>query len=441
MRHAENAGIRKLALGMLCLIIVASMETFNPGLTGLSDDALIQQGGDLKQQLTAIVLWAGVIFLSFIPGVSRTPTTTRGMLWPALLLAWIVISPVWSTDPTGGGPKALVFLLSSLAAWRLAFVITAEEMFACLFHTLGALLLLSLLLVIFYPAIGLLVNDWQHEGQWRGAFGTKQGLGILSAIFLLLALLRLSHRRSLFNLAAAGLGLACLLGAESRGAGVIAVVAASCLFMARGRPRIASLVPLILLVDVGFGLAEISYFVITGNASFLVFGYDINLTERTFIWQYALHFWVDQPYLGTGLNGFWTAPGITSGFVRLHGWVLDNYHSGYLGIVTEIGAVGLLLFCGVAVQLVVKLRVLLAYTRSARLSLDRLSLEMTLGTIVMFFTINLSETYFLRSTNFFALLFTFLLVKVLSKPYPAARRVPAPGYRPPSGLGLPAGSS
>ena len=441
MQHARNGGIRKLALGMLCLIIVASMETFNPGLTGLTDDALVQQGGDIMQQLIAIALWTGVIFLSFIPGVSRSPTSTHGMLWPVVLLAWVVVSPVWSTDPTGGGPKALVFLLSSLAAWRLAFVITAEEMFACLFYTLGTLLLLSLLLVIFYPSVGLLVHDWQHEGQWKGVFGTKQGLGILSAIFLLLSLLRLSHRRSLFNLAAAALGLACMLGAESRGAGIIAVVAASCLFLARGRPRIASLVPLILLVDLGLGIAEITYFVVTGNASFLVFGYDINLTERTFIWQYALRFWVDQPYLGTGLNGFWTAPGITSGFVRMHGWVLDNYHSGYLGMITEIGAVGLLLFCVVTAQLVAKLRVLLAHTRTVGNTPDRLSLEMTLGIIVMFFTINLSETYFLRSTNFFALLFSFLLVKVLSKPYPAYRRAPARGYRQPSGLGLPAGTS
>ena len=434
MPKVENAGVRKLALGLLCLIMVASLETFNSQLSGLTDDQLVQQGGDLKQQMAAIVLWAGIMLLSFIPGVARAQTSTLGILWPALLLAWVVISPIWSVDPASSGPKALVFLLASLAAWRMAFVVTAEEMFTCIFYTLGGMLLLSLLVVIFLPNIGLLLNDWQHEGQWKGIFGTKQGLGILSAIFLLLALLRISYRRTGLNLLAGTLGLACMLGAGSRGAGIIAVVAVVCLLIARGRPRMAALVPLILLLDVGLGVAEILYFVITGNASFMVFGYDINLTERTYIWQYALRFWVDQPFAGTGLNGFWNAPNIKPGFIRLHGWVLDNYHSGYLGMITEIGAIGLLLFCIVTVQLVSKLRVLLAHARS-----DRLSLEMTLGFVVMFFTINLTETYFLRSTNFFSVLFTFLLVKVLSTPHSARRHALAPSYRAPSGMGLPAG--
>lgn len=41
---------------------------------------------------------------------------------------------------------------------------------------------------------------------------------------------------------------------------------------------------------------------------------------------------------------------------------------------------------------------------------------MTAGVMVMFFTINLTETYFLRSTNFMAVLFTFLIIKTLAAP-------------------------
>ena len=149
MPKVKNAGVRKLALGLLCLIMVASLETFNSQLSGLTDDQLVQQSGDLKQQMAAIVLWAGIMLLSFIPGVARAQTSTRGILWPALLLAWVVISPIWSVDPASSGPKALVFLLASLAAWRMAFVVTAEEMFTCIFYTLGGMLLLSLLVVIF----------------------------------------------------------------------------------------------------------------------------------------------------------------------------------------------------------------------------------------------------------------------------------------------------
>ncbi len=317
-----------------------------------------------------------------------------------------------------GVTKAAAFLVSSLAAWRMASVVTVKEMLACTFYTLLVLLALSLFPAVAVPEVGLLLNDWQHEGQWKGMFATKQGLGTVSAVFLVLAFLRLSHRRSAFNLAACALGLSCLLGSGSRGGGVMAAVAVASLIAVRRSPKFASLVTGILLLGLVLGVLEVTYFSVIGDSSIQVFGSDINLTERTFIWQYALGHWGDRPYLGFGLNGFWTNDDILSLYRNAHGWVLDNYHSGFLAITVETGLIGLSLFSAMSLSLAPRLRFLLLHARS-----NRMSLEMTAGYAIMFFIINLTETYFLRSTNFMAVLFTFLTIKTLAIPEPS--RAPA----------------
>lgn len=403
---------------LICLIAFTSIDTFNTRLTGLTDEQMVQQGADIRGQAAAVGLWIVLLLASFLPGMALSRPVTKGLVWPALLLAWIVVSPLWSENPAHGVAKAVAFLVSSLAAWRMASVVMVREMLTCTFYTLFVLLAVSLFLAVAVPDVGLLLNDWQHEGQWKGVFATKQGLGTVSAVFLVLAFLRLSYRRSLFNVASCALGLCCLLGSGSRGGGVMAVVAVASLILVRRSPRFASLVAGILLFGLVLGVLEVAYFSATGDASIQVFGSDINLTERTYIWQYAIFHWGDRPYLGFGLNGFWTNDDILSLYRTAHGWVLDNYHSGYMAITVETGLVGLALFSAMSVSLASRLRHLLLHARS-----NRMSLEMTAGYVVMFFTINLTETYFLRSTNFMSVLLTFLMIKTLAVPEPS--RAPA----------------
>lgn len=409
-----------MLFGLICLIAFTSIDTFNTRLTGMTDNEVVQQGADIRSQVAAVGLWVILLMASFVPGMSLSRPVTKGLVWPGLLLVWIVVSPLWSDEPAHGVEKAAAFLVSSLVAWRMTSVVTVKEMLSCTFYTLFVLLALSLLLAVAVPEVGLLQHDWQHEGQWRGMFATKQGLGAVSAVFLVLAFLRLSYRRSAFNIATCALGLSCLLGSGSRGGGVMAVVAVASLVAVRRSPRCAALVSGILLVGLVLGVLEVAYFAATGDSSIQVFGSDVNLTERTFIWQYAISHWGDRPYLGFGLNGFWTSADILSLYRSAHGWVLDNYHSGYLAITVETGLIGLALFSAMSFNLAPRLRFLLLQARS-----NRMSLEMTAGYVIMFFTINLTETYFLRSTNFMAVLFTFLIIKTLAVSEPSKLLLPA----------------
>jgi len=393
------------------MIILVSLETFNELLSGVSEDTPGRQGGDLRAQIVAIILWTLLVAVSFVPGVMRTPPRTKGIHWPAILLAWVVLSSLWADNPLSGIPKAAVLLGTSLAAWRTASIVSTEEMFACLFYTIGGMLVMSLLLVVLVPSIGVVTHEWMHDGNWRGLFASKQGLGTASAVFVNIALLRVVRRKTLFGILMCGVGLTCLIGSASRGAAIEALVAVTCLLLCRKHPRLTVLVAGVLLFDLGLSIANISYFAITGNSSIQILDYDINFTERTFIWQYAIGLWSERPLLGFGLNGFWTNTDLFDSYRRLHGWVLDNYHSGYVAVVVEAGAVGLALLAVVTWKLVQRLLHLMANARS-----QRLGLEMTISFFVMYYTINLTETNFLRSTNFVSVFFAFLVVKTLSVP-------------------------
>ncbi len=408
---------RYLALTILALVILVSMENFNIAFSGLSEEEVVRQTADLRPQLAAVSLWSLVIVLSFLPHAVQAPTQPRQMLLPAALLLWSAASVAWSDNPASAVTKAAALLITNLAAWRLSALISVRDMFACLYACLGALLAASAALVLFAPSIGIVQREWQHVGNWQGMFASKQGLGMVSAVFIAIALLRFIDRRHWFHGAMCVLGISCLLGSGSRGAGVMAVVAVSCLVLSRASRRLAVLVLAIFGIVLTLAVANILYLAVTGNRSIDLFGYDVNLTERTFIWQYALGSWLRRPLQGYGLNGFWTLPTVYYGYLREHGWVLDNYHSGYVAILVETGLAGFSIFLATSLALAVKFHRLLTTTPEA----GRLSLEMAVAFLIMFFTINLTETYLLRSTNFLALLFAFLVCKI----FPAAAAQPA----------------
>lgn len=402
--------MKNLGQILLALIILASFESFNPVLTGsLHNDGF--QGSDFRQQIAAIVFWILLMAVSFIPGMTREALRTSGLQWPALFIAWAVVSAMWSDQPASALPKAAVLLASTMATWRLASMITVREMFVCLHYTLSALMIVSLALVFLAPSIGVVQNEWLHVGNWSGMFASKQGLGMSSAVTLSIVLLRVS-RRSWFDIAMCGISLLCLYGSASRGGGIVAGVAVMCLVLARKHPRrLGLLISGVLVLDLLLAVGNISYFVITGAQSYEFLGETVDFTERTFIWQYALDLLTERPLLGFGLNGFWTDAGTFYGFQGLHGWVLDNYHDGYIAVIVETGAVGFLLFFIASMNLIARLRrVIISATG------DRTSLEMSMAYLLMFFTLNLSEGLLLRSTNFLSVLFTFLVIKIVSAP-------------------------
>ena len=220
-------------------------------------------------------------------------------------------------------------------------------------------------------------------------------------------------------------GTASVIGSGSRGGAVMAVAAVGCVLIARRSPALAGIMaylPAEILVLGGTGLA---FLLASGLAYFPLLGDRISLTDRTVIWQYALDAWTDRPLLGFGIQGFWTDPTYYDHFVRSHGWILDNYHSGYLSLLVEQGLLGALVFIGFVLILCHRLRK--AVQRAPALaSLERFGREAAFGFLILSFTINLTETFFFRATDFSQVSVAFVTIFLFSRSHwlaePVSRR-------------------
>jgi O-antigen ligase len=367
------------------------------GLCGNSNfNGKILPGGEESPVLQVVVIAAWIV----IAGVSYLRRAILPMDWGAGVFAsmafygFAMFSVGWSADPLTSANKAVAMAIAIFGAYRLSRTMPLDDVLEYLIHALFALCAASIMLALFVPDIGV-VNDWQHAGQWNGIFISKQSLGLVGAMTLFLA----SHRligasRSLYHWIVALAAFACIIGSGSRGGGVLAVIALLFIYLTGKSMKFARILAFAPFVMSLLGAVLIFYMVSTGNAHIIVLGEEIDLTGRTFIWQHAAAYFRSAPWLGFGLNGFWTRKDVKDLFIERHGWFLDNYHDGYIAIAVETGAIGMTLF--IASYLLYALRISRDTARVGALHPDT---AFSLVYTCLVFFIDFTETYFLRSTN------------------------------------------
>jgi exopolysaccharide production protein ExoQ len=294
-----------------------------------------------------------------------------------------------------------------------------DAIIGCTIIGLFILLFMSLVFVVFFPDVGV-ATGWLQEGLWQGVFDSKQSLGLSGALLMFLAChnaLRRGGKIQFFVLFA--LGAVCVIGSGSRGGGALALAAIVSCYLSRRLPRFGTLLafgPIAMIIVAG---ALMAYIVATGHDYLPWFDDQLNFTNRTQIWEYALRHLSDRALFGFGLNGFWTTPQFYFGFLHEHDWVLDNYHSGYVAILTETGIVGMTLFALCALLFGFRM----SWLRANRL-IPQADYDLIVGYANLMFLINFSETLFLRSTDFSeALLIAFFIAS-------AGTRLQTPQPRP-----------
>jgi exopolysaccharide production protein ExoQ len=380
------------------------------------------------QQYIVIVMWIVIAGASYFRRSVVRIEMTMGFFANFSLYALALVSISWSYNPIESVTKGAAMCFVIFGAYRLVRTMPFDEIVECIIHGLFLLNASSVFLALFVPSIGILAN-WQHAGQWNGIFFSKQTLGICGALLMFFSSYRLLNPpRRIYHVIAALAGLACVIGSESRGGGAVAVLAVACVYLTGVSTRFAKILAFFPFVASLFGVALIFYFVRTGSLYLTIFDTDIDFTERTFIWQYALSHFKDAPFLGYGLNGFWTLKEIKDVFVQQHGWFLDNYHDGYIAIVMETGVVGFCIF--LASYFLYGLRI--AGEIRDRGALDR-NVALTLVYCCLIFFIDFTETFFLRSTNITSSLLTMCIFIAFSRaqraPARAARTATAPAGR------------
>jgi exopolysaccharide production protein ExoQ len=388
--------IRATLLAIILLSVGNFVGSINETLT---------QGLPYLQQSLGLTFWVLVLYAScFIPPVLRVGRTPD-MVVAFAFFGFVVLSVAWSNHSGDSVMKFFALLITTIGVSRLACRMSLDAIVGCTIVGLSILLVMSLVFVLLFPDIGV-ATGWMQEGLWQGVFDSKQSLGLSGALLMFLACHNALRRGGTIQfLVLFGLGATCVIGSGSRGAGVLALAAIASCYLSRRSPRFQTLLAFGPIAMTIVASVLMAYIVSTGHDYVPWFDSQLDFTNRTQIWEYALRHLSDRALFGFGLNGFWTTPQFYFGFLHEHDWVLDNYHSGYVAILTETGIIGMTLFALCALLFGFRM----SWLRTNRL-IPQADYDLIVGYVNIMFLINFSETLFLRSTDFSeALLVVFFI--------------------------------
>jgi exopolysaccharide production protein ExoQ len=369
---------------------------------GNFNERLLPAGLGTIQQLISIPLWLLTIYASFLCRPAQRMVALPGFTLIWLFYWFAAASVLWGSYSGPSMLKALALLITVFGVYRLMLVLSVRTFVADVMTGLFLLSVISVFFALLIPDIGRL-KTWQHDGQWSGVFESKQTLGAGSAILVFLALQQyLRGEQKIYCAVAVLFGLACVVGSGSRGGGALAVGAIFTSYFARRSARVQQALAYGPMFMMAIACLQIAYIVLTENRYIPFFGTKLDFTERAYIWQFALRHFHEYPLFGYGLNGFWSREQLTADYNHEHGWVLDNYHSGYITIAMELGLVGFALF---AAGMWAWARRMNSAARLRSIYDD----AFTVSFVNLIFFIDFTETFFLRSTNIVAVVFVGLM--------------------------------
>jgi|GEM_PF-1634473 len=393
--ETRSVGVEKIArIAISCSItvnVVASMGIFNA--------ALLPPELSFVQQAVALLMWGVLIYASAFVRPRLRLQFNPDLIALLAFYTFAVISVFWSSLSAAALMKSAALAMTTFGAFCLVTRLEMDEIVKATALGLFILVAASAFCALAVPDIGI-DQTWMHSGQWQGVYESKQTLGFVGAYLMFFACyLKMKGQRWPTFLVVFLLASTCVLASESRGAGAVALAACALLVTSMwsvGCMRVYAVLPFVMCILAGILFL---YFYVTGYDAIHVGDATIDFTERTFIWHYAISHFDDAPLLGFGINGFWTVPSIYDYFEQNHGWVLDNYHSGYIAILMETGFLGYVLFAASVVLFSSKILDLIS-TRS----IDRSHCALIIGFVVLSFQTNFTETTFLRSTMFTSVL-------------------------------------
>jgi exopolysaccharide production protein ExoQ len=314
----------------------------------------IESGSPLDRIFVSGLLCLG-LFIFARRKVAWLPVIKKNT-WLALLIAYMLISILWSDIPFISFKR----WTRELTAIVMALVVLTESaprqaMESLFRRTVYILIPFSILLIKYFPQYGI-EYGWSGEVAWAGVTLQKNGLGrlcLISAFFLVWTLFRrwkgreigVPKLQTLAEVILLVLTVWLLKGPSSWAASATGFVAlstglatfASLLWMKKHRIDLGVkgwMTITACIIALGIIQPLIGGSTVGGFASSL--GRNETLTGRTDIWALLLPAVMRNPILGTGFGGFWTS--MTTAKIGV-----NEAHNGYLGVCLGLGVFGLLL--------------------------------------------------------------------------------------------------
>ena len=324
----------------------------------------------------------------------------------ALFILYCIASVFWSEGSTSSIIKAVLLALALVTGLAAAASKTNGELIRLVVASCAVVLVVGFAVSLLIPAIGI-ETGWQLEGKWRGISGQKNEFGALAAIALVGTYVLLRgpdpahpQRRVLLRVLGLGFFTVCLLLSGSRGGQLIALVGFAAVMFTRLSRNLQN-VTLFGAAVVALPFVAFAAMTFTAEDTHLSFaGLSFDTSNRTEIWAYGLENLRGRELFGVGLASFWT-PDRVEVFKANHGWVLDNFHNGYMTVLIEEGLLGLSLFL---------LGMIMSFSMLRRMTADANKYAVfSFAYLNMVMVHNLVENTLGRSTNFMFICFLFVL--------------------------------
>jgi len=407
---------------------------FSPGAN--VEDVNVEAGSPLDRMFLIVLLIITLVILS--RRKLNWADIKANSFWLIILCGYALVSILWSDFVFVSikryirfcGTPLIAMIILSEASPRLA-------MERVLRRTAFVLVPFSIVLIKYFPNLGVMYGRWSGELMWVGVTSQKNGLGILcfvSTFFLLWKTIRVfserksggkwSRKQKLYiaaDLSVLAIALFLLKGpgkmysATSLVVSFVGVSGLVALMQMRKRrayvpvPAVYTVVVLCFIYGMGipFGAATVS-------AGFMeALGRDATFTDRDQIWRELVPIAMEHPLLGQGYGGFWVVP--------IQG--VNEAHNGYLDLILEQGFLGIILLFGFIIAL--------CKAAYRCLPQDFWWSSLTICLTIMTLVHNSTESSFLQTSNFLwsLLVYLYLLVNVPLKTT-ADSKAPAPVPQP-----------
>ncbi len=327
----------------------------------------------------------------------------RNLVLSALLLMPLV-SSVWSVSGSVTLRRAVGLLMSVLLAYLLAARFTPRRLLLLLVSVLGFCMVGSLAMLVLSPGLALMPD----VPELRGIFTHKNVLGWYAAAATIMNVALLADRslgRRRLGLALLVASLACLLMSQSGTSLFILLMAGPACAAFLAFAQVAGLKRLLLVVAVAELFAIFLVFAVPASVFVLEsVGKDATLTGRIPLWEEVDAMIAQRPVLGWGYEAFWSEanPAAWSIWASV-GWNAPHAHNGFRDTLLGLGLVGFVLLVCVILRGLRHGTALLSRPGGS----DWLWANVFVSTFVL---LNLTESTFLSSNDFFFVVYTTCLL-------------------------------
>ncbi len=365
---------------------------------------------ELGQSAILYAIWTMSVLL-LILYAKRTLITMRRdwLFWVFALL--VMFSFAWSEYPAWTLLNNREFARMVCFGLYFATRFDLKQQVRLVAITLTVSAVLSTLFAIGFPRVGI---DEFHVPAWKGIYDSKNTFGsimvVMSIAFFSLPVEQWYDR--LIKWGGISFSTALILLSTSKTALVVSIVFMVLMnlyqkFQWQGKRSV---------VLINLGILAVSCVLVGAIANLPLLlealGRDVTFTGRTYIWQVSLDHLADRPWLGFGRGAFWSPqspfPKQISYFLS-QGFSAPHAHSGYIETALDVGLIGLTL---------VVICFVTAYAAALKRAYGTKHSEnlWPLGFLTFLALSNVTESYFLRLSNIYCILFiaTVLTVKARS---------------------------